>query len=401
MTAVSPRTYPLGLGTLAIGTSGYSITGLLPAMSTHLHTTPALAGQLLTVFAVTCAVAGPILTIATRRWDRRRLLIAALAVTAAGNVMAAIVPTVALLFVARFVTGLGTAVYTASAASMAARLNEPKRRARAIAVVFAGLTLALLLGVPCVMALSASLGYQGTFWLVSALCAVGGLLIRLAVPRAVPIPRPEPRWHAPRINRHARGVLVTALLASLSSFAVYTYISTLLNHIAGAESNTTAALLVGYGIGAAIGNTLGGRATDHYGPRRVVLVAIGLCATLLAALPLSATTVPGAAATLVMWGCAFWALNPPLNAWLIQRTPEQADSLLPLLASSIYLGMGMGGLLGGAIMSLFDISLLPSAAGVLAAAAFAAVVRTDLAPTSPPPGEFDRDTFESRQQHSL
>ncbi|MGH3757161.1 MFS transporter [Actinophytocola sp.] len=386
----------MGLGTLAIGTSGYSMTGLLPAMSTHLHITPAVAGQLLTVFAVTCAVAGPILTIATRRWDRRRLLTAALAVTAAGNVMAAVVPTVPLLFVARFVTGLGTAVYTAGAASMAAQLNKPERRARAIAVVFGGLTLALLLGVPSVMALSAPLGYQGTFWLVAALCAFGGLLIRLVVPRTRSTPRRDGPYRAARINRHVRGVLVAALLASLSSFAVYTYISALLNHITGAERETIAGLLVGYGIGAAIGNSLGGRATDHYGPRRVLLVAIGLCATLLAALPVTATTVPGAAATLVMWGCAFWAVNPPLSSWLIQRTPQQTDDLLSLLASSIYLGMGIGGLLGGVVVSLFDIGLLPNVAGILAAVAFVVVARTDQAATitCPPPCEPGRTTSE-------
>ncbi|GAB3449015.1 MFS transporter [Actinophytocola sediminis] len=385
MTAVSPRTYPLGLGTLAIGTSGYSITGLLPTISTHLHTTPALAGQLLTVFAVTCAIAGPILTIATRRWDRRRLLVTALAVTATGNVLAAVVPNVPLLFLARAVTGLGTAVYTAIAASLAAYLNTPERRARAIAIVFGGLALALLVGVPCVMALSTPFGYQGTFLMVAALCALGGLIIRLVVPRAGPEQRPGSPRRLARINRHVRGVLVAALLASLSSFAVYTYISTLLHHTADAGSDTTTALLVLHGAGAVVGNFLGGRATDRYGPQRVLLVAIGLCAAGLAALPATATTIPGSTATLTVWGCAFWSLNPALSTHLVQHSPEEADNLLPLLGSSFYLGMGLGGLVGGTVISALGIDLLAPISGLLCVAALLVVVQTGRTSNVPSP----------------
>lgn len=379
MTALSPRTYPLGLGTVAIGTSGYSISGLLPAMSTHLRTPPAVAGQLLTVFAVTCAIAGPALTVATRRWDRRRLLVAALAVTAAGNVMSAIVPNVQLLFVARAVTGLGAAVYTAGAASMAAHINKPEWRARAVSVVFSGVTLALLFGVPSVMAVSAPIGYRGTFVLIAALCALGGLLVRLVVPSVRPIQRPGSIRFAAGTNRHVRGVLVAALLASVSSFAVYTYISTVLAHTAGAQRDTTTTLLVGYGAGAAIGNYLSGLATDRYGPRRVLFIAVGVSATLLATLPVTATSIPGAAGALISWGCAFWAINPPLSCWLVQRTPQNADTLLPLLGSAIYLGMGAGGLLGGIVLSLFNITALPFVAGSLAVAALVAVARTDRA----------------------
>ena len=141
MTAVSPLTYPLGLGAVAVGTSEYSMTGLFAATSTHLDTTSVLAGQLLTAFADTCAVAGPIrTTTAARRRQRRRLLVTALAVTATGHAAAAVAPTVPSLFIARVVTGLGAAVYIAGAASMAARLNEPEQLARAIGIAARRLT---------------------------------------------------------------------------------------------------------------------------------------------------------------------------------------------------------------------------------------------------------------------
>ena len=382
MTPLSPRTYPLGLGTLAIGTSAYSITGLLPAMSANLDTSPAIAGQLLTVFAVTCALTGPPIAAATRQWKRRWLLATALAVTGIGNTLAAVATNVATLFAARIVTGLGAAVYTAGAAAIAVHLNKPEHRARAMAIVFGGLTLALLLGVPAVMAVSASLGYQNTFWLVAALCALGGLGVVLTVPAVASPPQTTLIQRlSVAADRRVLVVLGTALLASMSSFAVYTYITAVLAHAAELPNGIATMLLVSYGIGAVAGNVLSGRATDQHGPRRVLLCAAIACAMLLFLLPITATTVTGAAATLAAWGCAFWSMNPPLNAWLVRLAPTQTNLLMPLLGSAIYLGMGLGSLVGGVAVALLGLGPLAPIAGALSAAAVA-ILLTRAARTS-------------------
>ncbi|MET1075661.1 MAG: MFS transporter, partial [Umezawaea sp.] len=145
---MSARTYLLAAGAFAVGTSGYILSGLLPAVSRELDVSLSTAGQLLTVFALSYAVAAPTLAALTGRWDRRRLLVAALLVSAHRNVLSALAPTSPLLMAARVVSALGAAAYTPAATLVATVLTTPEHRGRAVATVFGGLTFSLILGVP-------------------------------------------------------------------------------------------------------------------------------------------------------------------------------------------------------------------------------------------------------------
>jgi predicted MFS family arabinose efflux permease len=371
--SVSPRTYSLSVGTLAIGTSGHGVTGLLPAMSRDLHASPGMAGQLLSVFAVTCAVGGPLIAAVTRRWQRRRLLVVSLTVTAAGNVLAAVASSISLLMLARIVTAVGTAVVTATAAMVAARINEPGNRAQAMAVVFGGLTLALLIGVPASSALSNVLSYRSVFWATAGLCALGA--VGLAAVGAVPSDSAGPSLRAglgAGVDQRMLVVLTVAILVCLSTFAVYTYSAIVLSATAGIrDASAVSGLLAAYGIGAALGNAASGHATDRHGPHRTLLVAVTTCAAVLLALPVAVTTGAGAAVAFTVWGAAFWGINPPLTAWTLRLAPGPALAtvLLALVGSAIYLGMGLGALLGGLVLTRAGPTVLGPAAGIVATAA--------------------------------
>lgn len=387
--SVSARTYPLGVGTLAIGTSGHSVTGLLPAVTRELHTSPGTAGRLLTVFAVTCAVGGPLIVAATRRWARRRLLVAALAVSAAGNVLAALAASITLLLAARMLTALGTAVFTATAAFVATQINSPGHRAQAQAVVFGGLTLALLIGVPASRALSGPLTYHGVFWAMAGLCALGaaGLAAIGPVPSAATaLPTRELRTGR---DRRMLAVLAVAVLICVATFAVYPYAAVLLEATAGIRDATTASvLLAAYGAGAAVGNTASGHATERYGPHRTLLVAVTFCAAGLVLLPVAATTVAGAAVVFAVWGAAFWGINPPLTTWTLRLAPDPAATpvLLALVGSAIYLGMGLGALVGGLVLTGAGPTALGPVAGTVAAVGGAVLLTPPVRrPASAPP----------------
>lgn len=392
--SVSPRTYPLGVGTLAIGTSGHSVTALLPAMSRDLHTSPGMAGQLLTVFAVTCALGGPVITAATRRWERRRLLATALAVTATGNVLAAVATSITLLLAARIVTALGTATFTATAAVVAAHLNKPQHRAQALAIVFGGLTVALLIGVPASSAASTVLTYRGVFWGTAGLCTLAALGLTAVGPvPATPTSQPVRRLGAGG-DRRLLAVLVVAMLVCLATFAVYTYAAVLLDATAGIrDASTASGLLAAYGIGAALGNTASGHATDRHGPHRTLLVAVTTCAVVLLVLPIATTTVAGAAVAFSVWGAAFWGINPPLTTWTLRLAPgrQAATVLLALVGSAIYLGMGLGALLGGLVLTWAGPTVLGPVAGTVAAVA-GTVLLTQHARGAPAPQPPTPDT---------
>ncbi|WP_158881048.1 MFS transporter [Amycolatopsis anabasis] len=375
MPGSSSRTGVLALGTFAVGTSGYVVAGLLPALTGELKVSAAAAAQLVTAFAIAYAVGSPLFAALTGRWERRRLLVAALGVTALGNVLAALAPGYALLFGARMITAIGAAVFTPAASAVAAELNPPERRGRAVALVFGGLTIATILGVPLGSLLSQFLGYRAVFALVAVFSLLGAVAVRLLLPS---VAAPPPVRFADRFTV-ARDPRVLALLSAtvlgcLAAFSVYTFIAPVLAATADIHGTTVSVLLFCYGVGGAIGNVLGGRATDRWGSRGPLLAVFGGITVVLALLPVLATSIAGAAIALFLWGLATWTINPPVQHRLIELAPRTSGLLLSLNASAIYLGVGLSGVVGGLVLSSGGPTLLPEVAAVLTALGLVAVV---------------------------
>ncbi|MFD5092261.1 MFS transporter [Amycolatopsis thailandensis] len=375
MTFAPPRTAVLALGTFAVGTSGYVVAGLLPALTGELAVSETAAAQLVTAFAIAYAVGSPLFAAVSGRWERRTLLVAALVVTAIGNALAALAPGYVTLLLARVVTAIGAAVFTPAASAVAAELTSPERRGRAVALVFGGLTIATILGVPLGSVLSQSVGYQAVFALVAAFSLLGAFAVRLVLP-AVPAPPPVPFAERFTVAKDPRvlAMLGATVLGCLAAFSVYTFISPVLSATAGVHGTTVSLLLFVYGAGGALGNVLGGRATDRWGARGPLLIVFGGITVVLALLPLVATSVAGAAVILFLWGLATWSINPPIQHRLIELSKQNAGLVLSLNASAIYLGVGLSGLVGGAVLSGGGPLLLPEIAAVLTALGAAVVV---------------------------
>jgi len=380
--AVSARTYPLGLGTVAVGTSAYCIAGLIPELSADLAISPSRAGLLVTVFAWTCVVAGPLLATLTQRVDRRRLLVTALLVTAAGNAIATLGPSFGWMVAARVVAATGTAVYTPAAIAMAADLNPPGARARSMAIVFGGLTVALIVGVPLASALAPLLGFREFFFGLVLLCVAAAATVDIVVPHQdAPAPVSLRDRLAGVTDARVRLVLAVTALASTSMFTAYTYLAA----TTAASATVLSALLAGYGLGAALGNVLGGRSADRVGPRLPVTAALIVCAATLAVLPITAGTVAGAAISLTVWGCAFWSLNAPLTSWLLDLTTTQPTLVVSLTMTAIYLGMGLGGVVGGMVISGPGVIWVAPVAALLSVAALGVLGGTHIRARAAPP----------------
>lgn len=372
---MSARTYLLAAGAFTVGTSGYILSGLLPAVSRELDVSLSTAGQLLTVFALSYAVAAPVLAALTGRWNRRTLLVVALLVSALGNLLSALAPNYPLLMAARVVSALGAAAYTPAATLVATALTTPEHRGRAVATVFGGLTFSLIIGVPAGSLLGGSLGYQGVFALVGVASLIAAAIIRLGVPQvaAPPVVSVRERF-AVAADRRVVPVLAMTVLACLAAFSVFTYIAPLLGATAGVHGTAISLLLFAYGVGGAIGNSLGGRLTDRFGSQRLLYVVFAVFTVVLVTLPLTATTTVTAGIVLFVWGLFTWSVNPPIQNWLIELNPANSGLLLSLNASAIYLGVGLSGVFGGLVIDSVGITLLPPIAGVLAVIAFGLLV---------------------------
>jgi DHA1 family purine base/nucleoside efflux pump-like MFS transporter len=368
---LSARTPLLAAGAFAVGTSAYVVSGVLPDVSAELGVSLTAAGQLATAFALSYAVGAPVLATLTGRWERRTLLVVALLVAGAGNALAALATTYPLLLAGRVVAAFGAAIYTPAATLVATTLLPPQERGRAVAVVFGGLTVALAVGVPAGNLLGGVIGYRGVFALVALACLLAALGVRLLVPAvaAPPVVGLRERF-AVAADRRVLTVLATTVFGVLAAMSVYTYIVPLLTATAGVHGAAVGVLLLVYGLGAVVGNGIGGRVTDRFGSMRTLTVIFTGFVVLLATLPLTATTVAGAGLALFVWSMFTWAINPPIQNMLLELAPG-GGLLLSLNASAIYLGAGLSGVVGGVVISSLGVVLLPVTAAVLAAVAFA------------------------------
>ncbi|MGA5129720.1 MFS transporter [Streptomyces olivoreticuli] len=355
----SGRIPTLAAGAFAVGTSGYIVTGVLPELSSELSVPVSTAGLLTTSFAVAYAVGSPLLAVATSGWGRRTLIVAALLVATLGNAFAALAPDFASLLAARIVTAAGAAVFTPAATAVAAELSGPERRARAVAWVFGGMTVATIVGVPAGTLLVGPLGYRGVFGLVAAFCALAAVAAAVLLPPVAAPPKVSLRRRFAVLgDRRVVAVLGITLAASLGVFTAYTYVAPVLESTAGVRGGALSLLLFGYGIGGAIGNAAGGIAADRFGYRVPLLVAVSGSVLALAVLP-AAGHVVAAAAVLFLWGLSTWAFNPPVQRRLIELSPGESGLLLALNASALYLGIGLSGVAGGAVIDHVGVGTVP------------------------------------------
>jgi predicted MFS family arabinose efflux permease len=374
-------------GAFAVGTSAYVVSGVLPDVSADLGVTIAAAGQLATAFALAYAFGAPVLATLLGRWERRNVLTAALLVAGAGNLASALAPTYPLLLGGRVLTALGAAAFTPAATHAATLLAAPERRGRAVAGVFTGITLSLVVGVPAGTLLAAPLGFRGVFAVVALLCLLGAVAVRVALP---PVPPPPPVGLRARLAVAADPKVLTILgilvLGLLSVLTVYTYVAPLLAETAGITGVLLSLLLLGYGVGALLGNDLGGRLTDRFGSRRPLLVALPVLTLVLATLPFTARSTAGAAVALALLGAGF-VVSSPIQTRLIELAPASSALVLALNASATYLGAGLSGVVGGLVVQGLGVLALPWAAAAFsvgALALLAVALRQEPAPSAAP-----------------
>jgi predicted MFS family arabinose efflux permease len=255
---------------------------------------------------------------------------AALLLFALSNLAAALSSSVALLVVARVVAALASALYTPNASVAGAGLAPPEARGRALAIVFGGLSLATVLGVPLGTVLGGAAGWRATFLFVALLGAVAAGWIALFLPAPPPAPRTSLGAMLGVLRRPRVAALATVTTLTMTgTFVVFAYVAPLVGLIAGGGTATVAAALLVFGVFAVLGNALGGAATDRVGSRRTLVAGLGAFALSLAALWVFANlgssgvvAVAGAAVASAGWSVSNWAFNPPQQERLLEAAPD-------------------------------------------------------------------------------
>lgn len=362
----------LALVAFVVGTDDFVVAGVLPGLAGGFAVSEAVAAQLVTVFSVVYAVAAPVLAMATARLPRRAVLGVGLAVFALANAGAVVASSFGVLMAMRVLAALAGAAVTPVAFAVAAGMAPPGREGRYIGTVAGGLTLALVAGVPVGTWLSGMWGWRATFGFVAVLAGVACLVVPALLPALPGGPRLRVRRRLALLTRPpiVAAVLGTVVGASYGLMS-YTYIAPIARELSGADVDGLAVLILVVGVVGAAGTVIGGRLTDRLGADRAL---VGSCAMQvvatggLAALGLAGPGgVPLAAVAAVFagWGLAGWAFNPPMNARLLALAGPAGTEAVALNSSALYLGIAVGGGLGGVAFSRYGVSGVTVAATAL------------------------------------
>ncbi|WP_172437294.1 MFS transporter [Lysobacter enzymogenes] len=344
--------YALTVGAFGIGTTEFVIMGLLLQVAADLQVGLAAAGLLISGYALGVFVGAPVLTIATGRMPRKAVLVALMLIFTLGNIVCAIAPNYTVLMIARVITSLAHGTFFGVGAVVATALVPQDRKASAISIMFTGLTVATLLGVPAGAWLGLQFGWRSTFWAVAAIGVIATVVIAALVPRDRAKPEPVALRRELSAVLHPQvllGLLMT-VLGFAGVFTVYTFIQPILTSISGFSEATVSPILLVFGGGMILGNLIGGRFAD----KRLATALIATLIALAAVLGVMTFALHDKIATVAfvgLLGVAAFATVPPLQLWVLQKTDPAGQNLASSLNIGAFnLGNALGAWLGGAVI---------------------------------------------------
>lgn len=374
--------FALTIAAYAIGTTEFVIVGLLPTVARDLQITLPLAGLIVSVYALGVTIGAPVLTALTGRVPRKALLLGLMALFVAGNAAAALSPGYEMLLVARVLSAFAHGVFFSVGATIAAGLVPENRRASAIAMMFAGLTVAIVTGVPLGTLIGQSFGWRATFWAVAALGVVAFAGVALLLPRGIGMAPPARLLDQLRVLGSGRLLLVFAMtaLGYGGTFVTFTFLTPILEDITGFQPSSVSLILVLYGAAIAVGNLVGGRIADR-DPVRALAVLFALQVLVLVALTFTTGNKPAILITLTAMGFLQFATVPGLQLYVVQLArryrPDAVDVASALNIAAFNLGIAIGAWIGGLVVtSTLGLGATPWVGAILVAGAMALTLRS-------------------------
>ncbi|MGO4394991.1 MFS transporter [Variovorax sp. M-6] len=347
----------LTLSAFAIGTTEFVIVGLLPTIAADLQIGLPSAGLLVSLYALGVAIGAPVLTALTGKLPRKALLLGLMALFTLGNLLAWKAPGYETLIAARILTGLAHGVFFSIGSTIATGLVPKEKAASAIAIMFTGLTVALVTGVPLGTFIGQHFGWRETFLAVSALGVVAFAGSALFVPNDIRHTPPASLAQQFRVLAEPRLLLVYAKTAIGygGSFIPFTFLAPILTEVSGFSAGAVGGVMLVYGLSVAAGNIWGGRLADRRGPIPALRIIFALLAAVLLVLSFTAPYKWLALATVLLWGAVAFGNVPGLQVYVVQQaerhTPEAVDVASGLNIAAFNLGIAGAAWAGGLVVT--------------------------------------------------
>ena len=347
----------LTLSAFAIGTTEFVIVGLLPTVATDLGIDLPSAGLLVSLYALGVAIGAPVLTALTGKLPRKGLLLGLMALFTLGNLLAWQAPGYASLVAARVLTGLAHGVFFSIGSTIATSLVPKDKAASAIAIMFTGLTVALVTGVPLGTFIGQHFGWRETFLAVSALGVVAFVGSWMFVPNDIHHTPPATLRQQARVLAEPRLLLVYAKTAIGygGSFIPFTFLAPILTEVSGFSAGAVGWVMLVYGVSVAAGNIWGGRLADRLGPIPALRIIFALLAAVLLLLTFTASHTWLALATVLLWGAVAFGNVPGLQVYVVRQAerfaPQAVDVASGLNIAAFNLGIAGAAWAGGLIVT--------------------------------------------------
>ena len=362
----------LSTANFVIGMGAFVVIGTLGPLARDLGLSPAVAGGVMTSYALAYAVLSPLLVSATGAFGRRRVMTLGLAVFALGAAASALAPDAGWLFAARALAAAGAGLTTPVIAAVAAGLAPPERRGQVLAQVFLGLTVAMVLGVPAGSWVAYAYGWRASFWIVALLAAAMAAALWVGVPRGLRF-QPVALRDLGAVLGDGRMMLAIGFTATFlgAIYVPFTYLSPLLEETMGLGRDGVTAALTVCGLGAVVGNLIGGRMADRLGPARTLGLLAGAQVVIMPLLSLLPIPLPLALTLFLVWYAGGFAFTAGQQIRLVTLSGPRAPVALALNAACIYVGAAIGAALGGLVVAGAGLGSLGVAGGLAALVAVA------------------------------
>ncbi|MDY0977441.1 MFS transporter [Massilia sp. CFBP9012] len=357
--------WALTLSAFAIGTTEFVIVGLIPTIAASLGVSVPSAGLLVSLYALGVAIGAPVLTALTGKVPRKHLLLGLMVLFTLGNLVAWMAPNYEALMAARVLTGLAHGVFFSIGSTIATSLVPKEKAASAIALMFTGLTVALVTGVPLGTFIGQHFGWQATFLAVSLLGVIAVIGSAILVPSDIAASRPSSLLTQLAVLKKPRLLLVYAMttLGYGGTFIAFTYLAPILQEVSGFAASTVSLVMLVYGVSVAAGNIWGGKLADRHGPVPALQIVFALLAVVLLVLTFTAPSKTLVLITVLAWGAVAFGNVPGLQVYVVQRAevdaPEAVDVASGLNIAAFNVGIALGAWGGGLIVAHLGLMATP------------------------------------------
>ncbi|ASS93915.1 MFS transporter [Peribacillus simplex] len=360
------RVYLLAIVSFVVGMVELIIGGLLDIVANDLDVSLGQAGFLMTVFSLAFALAAPILLSVTQRVERKRLTLITLVIFLLGNVIAILSPYYSILLVGRIIAASSGSLLIALCLTMVPNIVTEQYRARAIGIVFMGVSASLVLGVPIGLMLGNAFGWRAPFIMISILTLVSMAGVFFFLERMAPKPSiPIRRQLRTLKNRKILFAQATSFVMLTGHLTLYGYLTPFLKMKLGLDGTWVSIVYLIFGIAAVVGGGIGGFLADRFGSKRTIISVIIFFAVSMLSIPYTTFSLPLFLILMVIWSMLSWAITPAMQSYLIELSPETSDIQQTLNNSAVHVGIAFGSFIGGIVIEQTSVEFNPTVGGVL------------------------------------